>query len=417
MFKIISLNQVFKSFKKLLSYLLINVIPFLIIFKPPLPFTTINPLHISGLISIIFLVFNINYLIKKTRISKVIFFLLILLFYQLYFVLVFLINSESLLNNISFLFWIIDVVPSGLLIAIICKKNSFKFMNVFINISLFQGILSLFSFIDINFKNFLINSYINYGYLEVFDLSSHRIFGLAANTTFTMPIFQSTIGLVLLFKSLKNNIFYLLPLSIVLFSAFVNSRASIVIFFFGSIIIILNYFLNLKFIPTIVISISTYLFLISFNYVLPFLTQFNPTTFQWIFDGLEEFNSLLSGNVSSSDYYFSYLFDDTRYILPGTPLNLLFGRGVHTYSGNTLGIVSDLGFINDIWLGGIFYILSFYTFVSFIIYKISNNFLKYRYLLITISFSILFLSNIKGIIFSENDIMNSLIIVYIIHLI
>ncbi len=413
-----SLPQFFKIAIKNLTYILIMILSFLIVFKPPLPFTTFNPLHISGIISIIFLIFNIKYILSNTNFYKVIFFSLILVLYQTYFIIVFFVNSESLLNNVSFIFWIFDIVPSALFIAIMCKKYSFKIVNIFIHISLFQAIISLIAFFNLSFKDYLINSYINYGYLEVADLSSHRIFGLAANATFSMPIYQSSIALLLLYRTLKKHIFYVFPLSLVIFSAFINSRTSLVIFIIASSLLLLYYFLNLKLIHTILISFFIYFFSqIFIYYFLPLLIEINPSTFQWILDGLDEFNSLINGNISSSDYYFFYLFNFSRYSLPNTLLNFLFGRGIHTYSGNTLGIKSDLGFINDLWLGGMFYVLSFYSFIGLLIFKISNNFLKYRSLILSISFSILFLSNIKGVIFSENDIMNSIIILYIYYLI
>jgi hypothetical protein len=251
----------------------------------------------------------------------------------------------------------------------------------------------------------------------VSDLSDHRIFGLATNTTFAMPIFQSLIALLLLFRSFTKNIFYFAPFSLLIFSAFINSRTSIVIFFI-CMIIILVYFLFSKPFTIILFSIVLLIgFPIFFDSLFPLLNEYSPSTFQWIQDGLSEFESLLTGNLSESDFYFSYLFDISSYPVPKNLIQFIFGRGIHTYSDNTLLIKSDLGFINDLWLGGLFYITTFYSLVFLMIYKLATKFYTRRVLLFTIGLSVLFLTNIKGIFFSENDLMNSLIVVYIYYII
>ncbi|MFP3489316.1 hypothetical protein R0K20_17130, partial [Staphylococcus sp. SIMBA_130] len=90
-------------------------------------------------------------------------------------------------------------------------------------------------------------------------------------------------------------------------------------------------------------------------------------------------------------------------------MGVLFGEGERILSSNDSGVRSDIGYINDIWLGGIFYSFLLYVFFLLLIRDIGryNNenirIGKFLYFLLLGTFIV---SNIKGYIFVMNNLTN-----------
>jgi hypothetical protein len=205
---------------------------------------------------------------------------------------------------------------------------------------------------------------------------------------------------------------YILLTPLLFLSAVINARTSIVVFAIGIIVLLFNIELKIKYIIRIII-ITTCSIVFLF-YGVQIIHKNSETTYDWIEDGFDEIYSFIQGDVSNG-YYFGYLSDKKRYDLPDD-LAILFGKGTRAYSGNKYNLASDVGYINDIWLGGIFYTLAIY----FIFIKMLLDIYNYRrdnvdlakFLFYFLIFT-LFVVNIKGIIFSENDLTTFVFILYV----
>ena len=81
------------------------------------------------------------------------------------------------------------------------------------------------------------------------------------------------------------------------------------------------------------------------------------------------------------------------------------------------GIYSDIGFVNDIWFGGIIYSLAIYFCFSWIIVSIYKNlrFFGKKYSLGVAGILCLgvVVSNLKGIAFSFNDFTTLVLLVFV----
>jgi hypothetical protein len=261
------------------------------------------------------------------------------------------------------------------------------------------------AFISKDIQKFFIDAMINYGYVGSDFLASFRLYGFASNLTFTMPIFQMIISVLLIYFAIKGKLLYLLPVPIIFFSGIINARISLVIFVVGILTLFVVLLLRKK--RFFLISSLAFFSLSVIVFILSNKSFFiDNITFAWIYDGIEEIISFFNGN-SDETYYFSYLLDPIRYVLPSNFIQLIFGVGTRAYSGNLFGLASDLGFINDVWLGGFFYLTLLYMFFYFIINKIAKLFIfdkTLQFFLLSFFLIVFFLSNIKGIIFAENDV-------------
>jgi hypothetical protein len=276
-----------------------------------------------------------------------------------------------------------------------------------------EAVTALASFLNPSVHAYFLNLLIDYGYgLKLMGLGTFRIYGFASNLTFTMPIIQAFLAVVSIYMYFKYKWIYILLTPLLFLSAVINARTSIVVFAIGIIVLLFNIELKIKYIIRIII-ITTCSIVFLF-YGVQIIHKNSETTYDWIEDGFDEIYSFIQGDVSNG-YYFGYLSDKKRYDLPDD-LAILFGKGTRAYSGNKYNLASDVGYINDIWLGGIFYTLAIY----FIFIKMLLDIYNYRrdnvdlakFLFYFLIFT-LFVVNIKGIIFSENDLTTFVFILYV----
>ena len=112
--------------------------------------------------------------------------------------------------------------------------------------------------------------------------------------------------------------------------------------------------------------------------------------------------------------YFGYISNNDKYQLP-SGFYFIFGLGHRIMSNNPYNVNSDIGLINDIWLGGILYTISIYVLFSRILLDIYNN-VKDRYILNNLMFylftEIFIICNLKGYIFAMNNFTNLVFLCY-----
>ena len=107
-----------------------------------------------------------------------------------------------------------------------------------------------------------------------------------------------------------------------------------------------------------------------------------------------------------------YYFNPQNYILPNG-LSIMIGVG--TYTGGNLGYATDIGYVNDIYLGGVIYlcmILFFFYYVLRSFYRGQNVTYKFIY---QFGLIVLLISNIKGYVFSYNELTSFFIILGIMY--
>lgn len=229
-------------------------------------------------------------------------------------------------------------------------------------------------------------------------MTNHRINGISAALLFTMPIVQALLATISLYLAINKNNKYIILTPALLFSSIVNARIGIVVFICGVIIVIITSIENIrkKLKPIIIISTIIVGILVASIVII----DSENSTIKWITQFIEEIIDLFKGKKTGT---FELLFGS--FIRFPEMNNMLFGTGRDIFLLGE-GMRSDIGYINDLWFGGVTYILiSYGTFINYY-FKAFNR--KYRFnIFISILLVMTFIvTNIKGSIVGNNEFIN-----------
>ena len=385
---------------------------FIIIYNPPI--LPVNTTHLVGLCSIMYLAF---YYISNKEISFEYRFLKLIGFFILLFAYLFFVSEFNFYGELSSaifpLYFIIDILPFGYAVKVYGEEKNYStedYIKYFIVVAVIQAVLAIGAYIYKPMQIFFLNAMISRGYGDiVIKLGSHRMYGFAASLTYATPIFQSFMSVIVLYfaQLKKENRYRNMFLSIILLlSGVINARTAIVVFMCGFIILVLlgRYSVTNKIVTIISCIFAIAIISILFPYIDRFIASDNM---DWITSGFNEILNFIKGNRNQG--YFAYLMSKNVYVMPD---NILFGEG-HGILKQFQDVYSDIGFVNDIWCGGIIYLVVTYAYWMKICYQMFRNrseIISFIGIFIALTF---LLVNIKGPIFSSNDLFNSFIMIYV----
>lgn len=389
------------------KYFLLYIFIFLFIYNPPL--FSVGMYHILAFISYMLVLIKYRseaiHLFKTARI--IIFVVGVLL--SLLFVSITLIFTTRDFNTIKgVLLLIIETIPCVLFIMILFNKYNYNLTSIFkiiLNVSLAQSLISLGTFIIPALRNIILNKF----YFEQYvvgpyaNLTINRIYGLSEGLTYSMPVVQGFMACVAFVFALKISLRYLFYIPALLISAAINARTGLIVFAIGlSIIILINAKWKERYNYIKLIG-SLFLLLQIIPIMLGFIELGSEVTSDWIKIAYNETISLLQGNKEG---YYSDV--NTMFFLPEMN-EILYGSGKEFFGGR-YNRASDIGYVNDLFLGGIIYSLILYA--SFILYSLSGR-IKNSWeheTIIWIIIGILLAVNIKGSAFRANNFTNLFIL-------
>ncbi|MBP5342938.1 hypothetical protein J6Y73_03325 [bacterium] len=374
------------------------------------PFLSFNTIIIVGLISwLLLLVFRVHLLKGPVTIVAS-----ILLFSCAYILIVGFIKQNEFVNSMGGLAYLtIFGFPSALFIATFAKKSKIsfdEFLSILIFVAFVQGLLSILTYINSNIHSFFVDRlFYSMSEEQIPNLITVRLFGWSNGLTYAMPILQSVIGMLSIFKGVfsKKRINYLYA-AIIMFSGLINARTSLVIIIMGFVLLLFFTFLKSpKKCFKLLLVIIALLFL--FNSFLSISK--NSNNIKWISDGIEEIAAFLEGKKEG---YFDALFT-----------NDAIGIGIHyaptgseLWFGTGLLVRSDIGYIRDLWEGGIIYCLLVYFSFFMMTTRIARNLFNstnkiYAFFLFFLLTSALVVTNIKGSIFGVNEFSMFIVLIFI----
>lgn len=381
---------------------------FIILFNPPL--LPINSMHIVGTISILALFISVFSGRKIDLMSNSIFSILGYISILLIMCLNELVHQCSLNNIFMPIYFLIDIIPFSICLKLHGDDNSFKIEDYFKlsrNACLIQAILVILALIFPNVKELFYTILSNYGYLNVNMLYKHRMFGLSGGLQYATPVLLGIMSILSVYNGLIGKKINYVYAVLLFFAAFINARISIIVIVIGIVAILLDKNLRLRKKTVFLVCILLFYF-----FIMPLLLQIvnliNSNTFDWIESGIEELKGVLNGDYSGVTV--KYLTSAEKYRLP-EGLAFIFGNGYYVMGNSTYA--TDIGFINDIWYGGVVYAIIKYIFYYILIYRcIQRQTGVARFLFCFYAILLPFL-NIKGIAFMMNDFINFLIIIII----
>lgn len=359
-------------------------------------------------LSIGYLYFNhnkyINLLKKNNKLLGVIFVGIIILLYAIF--------KDSLYNDyfgISYsrqwFYVLLDTLIVMPALFIILVKYNIYYNNIkklLIDLAIIQSVIALAMFFLPEFRDIIFLKIL--GYKQGVDVIlnpfvySLRGFGFGSSFLYSLPLFQSLAILLIVDKIMNKKIISpkeIIFILLLTFSIAFNARIGLIIFP----IILISYYSsfenNIKETAkiTFYIALILILFLYNYNLIRSYIVNINET-FAWLVKGVE---LLFESDKTQGESVLEILIRNSLH-LPETISGLVFGTGSYIFANpNSPYSHSDIGYIRDIYFGGLIYMISGFVYYFFLI-RISNlsKFIKVSL------FIFILVAHFKGDILSPN---------------
>lgn len=378
-----------KTIKKSIFYFVF----FYLIYLPNLSF--LGPFFSSSNIIFGIAILNIILLNRKLlayfEIFKLNWVTMIYLFTLIQLILLNLFNEFKFINlwpNIQFIIQLINFL--ALLIwskKLFGNRNNIETNLIFVG--MVQAVTAILMFIFPPFKeiaNFLATNGEELE-LNLVSLLSFRMYGIGSSYTFMLPLIQSFIAIISLRRFLiLNNSKYLVFSILILISSILNNRTGFYIYLVATLLLIIHYTAKKLSVRSIIILFSsTFMF---FSLLLILKNLFSER-FEWLTQGFIEVSNAFTGREVGGTLGAL----ESHWEFP-TGINFLIGHGTRVFGQlgiSNFGFTSDIGFVNDMFKGGLLYLLLTYT--THIVYNFKNSKDKFFMIILIIS---LMISNYKG---------------------
>ena len=352
---------------------------FCLIFSPPI-IPKINLIFLLALYSVYQLITKHRKKVSEiVKLSGIKVFLKLFYPFIMYLILIMGINiivtgDVFYINRLSVLYRVILLIPAQFICItyLIARGTELKYSfndycQCFLYAGLIQALIAILAFlfpplqsflIDIMASNTGINVYFketaySYGY-------TFRYFGFSATLLDTFGYGMGLLASISLFLGFKSNSKFLLFVPILLIPSLLNSRTGLIIFLVGFIFALFSNLFKINLTKQLKSFIAVILSIVFLYSLFNFLKVQSPSTYLWMSRGLSNFFGFLVGDNTQSYEITNVLFSDSFWILP-EGIHFFFGTG-HTIFGMRaiLGISSDVGYVNQIWLVGILGVILLY---------------------------------------------------------
>lgn len=396
-----------------------SIYVFLLLYMPRLlPFSS---LHIVAVIAWIHILTHIGTYKSffKVNIIKNVFYLTLIMIY-LFFVMA--LNGQNFSTIVGELYSRLgaiafEMIPAACYVVYKASKRRVEIIDLIIFAATIQGVISVIAFIVPSIQNFIISTMVRNGYSDGYlKMMSYRLYGASYSMLFGMPIVNSIIGVSAFYCGVLKDWKYIICAILITFSAVVNARVAFIVLIISLVYLLyeLFRFRGAKSIMRVFkLLLYTSIIFVVGNWIFNYMSgSYERIVIGWV-SGLQNTIALIFSEDNASSYY-SYYHGDVRWQLPKEILFNVFGTGQRVIRGN-LTYSSDIGYINDIWLGGFFYSTLIYLSVIRKTLHI-NSWLKKKNgfrLAGVILLIILIVVNIKGTIVGINEVMAFFSILYV----
>lgn len=314
------------------------------------------------------------------------------------------------LKNIIYL--LVGVLPTSIFLSVILHQKKMTISDLFdllLIVAVAQSLIVLATFIFPNLKEIILHTFYYNTYVvgEFSHVANSRIFGFTGNFTYAMPVVQGFMAFVAFVYAVTKTTKYFIYIPLLLFSAAVNARVGLVVFAISIIVFMMLYLPNIDIRKAIGVLRAIVFVLLGIIIVIYFIGTQSAALKDWILRAYQEIKALFAGEAIG---YFSAL---ERFIFFPEGIDLVFGIG-HDYFNVSHTIYqssTDVGYVNDLFLGGIVFVLFLYSaFLKLYLSWQDNSCIESRYFPITIVLVSLVL-NIKGYAFRFNEFVNLFVLI------
>jgi len=265
----------------------------------------------------------------------------------------------------------------------IFQKRSWE--SIIVHTGLIASLITLFLILNPKINFFIRDSVIKDILYNISDPNSqNRGFTIAENSTYAYGITQGLILAICLF-SIKKNYLYAIPVFFLFVSILFNARI-------GFACIIIAIFLMLFRRKSKIFNIFIFGAVLCIGYFFLFKSNFSKNNLHSLHWGFSFFNDTLrfiSGHDSGFSNYSVLL--NKMIFFPSNIFNIIFGEGRIVFGTK---INSDIGYINQIFIGGIIYLILMLLFLFYMFIRSIN--ISTNKLYPILFFLTLIIVNIKG---------------------
>lgn len=316
-----------------------------------------------------------------------------------------------------------NMIPVLIIIGVCCvfvkldefgydKKKKYKFI---INVGLIQSIIAISMVFIPQFRQIAYNIfYSGSDEINIYIYTS-RLYGICdGNYTYSFQILHSFLALFALNYAyfFKEKRCYLYSVLLIIVSI-LNGRTGLIIYILGIVVTLIYILVKEQKILSFFRLLTV--ILVFFIVVLFIIKNFMPSTLKIINHAVEDILSFASGTDESSN--------ETAHLLgsiqvPKGILNNIFGAGYRIYAG--LGInygyysTSDIGFVNDWFMGGLFSIILLYGSFFILIKNIKkySEKLSFENHMSIVLILCMLISNLKGEMFRSEIQIATLLFIF-----
>ena len=401
--------------KKMISIPMI-LFMYLLIYNPPLfaPLIRFNSVWLMILPSAAYVLMHRKELKEFTDIKAVVWTEAVLGAILGYLMLTAKINGNAVSAFGYYVYWMAGVIPFALACWICLRKRGLGFeelMDHLLASGLIMAVTAVAALLIPAVKEFFVEKMIAYGIPYMIKLSCYRYFGLAANLSSTAAYVQAVLACAALWRGVRGKPLWLAAVPVLALSANINVRTSVYLILAGMAAVFIGMLfckdrkVILKFFAASAVLIAAAFF------GLGLIRLINPMTHEWLSRGIEQVSSFVGGEeVPYADGYFQELawMLGAEHFPKG--VKLIFGAGTEimgTLAEDKYGTSSDVGFMNDLWRGGILYVAATCALYLRMLWKIARSKTVSRDT--GVFFAVIFLfffgiTNIKGHFFIHSDL-------------
>lgn len=371
---------------------------FYLLFMPPV--MRIAPIVLIGIFSWLYIFFNIERFQKKFVTKRLIFLFVLVAVIDIYLIIVSIIMNGEVDHGLGVpLYLALFGIPSAIAYILGADKYGFQIYDIIefmIKAGILEGMIAIASLTFYDVQTFFVNKLYFIMNREVVDYwRTMRLYGWASGMTYSMPILAAAVGILAVEYSIKRKSKYLLAAPVIWIAGILNARTSMVVIIvgFACVLLSINYYRETERNRGYKLVLILGVFL-GFIFLLLSIWG-NDQLVLWVKNGISEIGKLLLGERTG---YFSSIGIISNTL--ETPQNIFFGQG-------KVGTRSDVGYIRDLWLGGLLYVIPMYLLFVYLIYKMAQKVKIYdrslsRGVFVFFTFTI-FIVNIKGQIISANE--------------
>lgn len=369
---------------KALKYFILFVCLYIYLYNPIFQVLGFGLIKVLLIVSIFYFFYNKtarNYLLNF---KSEFLFLLLIISYIIPFV--FMGDGTAKVVPYQHFIWLLEsfLIPVFFIFAFNSIFTSLNYIKIFVVIGFVASLITIYLLINPSVNIWVRSSLI----IDTLDIThtdlDFRGFSLAEGSSFDYGIMQGII-LSLCLLNLRKSLLYAIPILPLFISILFNARIGFSVVIITLILMFFNKRLNFKaIVGAALVSLVSFQIYNSSSFV-----SQNDSGLEWGLSFFEDTFDFIKGDSSGSNY--DILSDDMLFF-PTNAINLIFGEGRNVFGLDYGG--SDIGYVNQIFTGGILYLILLLLF-QYYLYK------KYKFysndkMFFAIIFLTLLVVNIKG---------------------